>query len=108
MNPLKHWMGKASREERELLAELSGTSMGHLNQIAGGYRTQGRASVRARQARRLELAVKTINRRNKALPQVLRTDLSQDCTECEFAQKCLGIKAPETGFYAIPDELHES
>lgn len=103
MNQLRIWMHTASVEEREALAELADTTVGTLNQIAGGYRTGGTAAVRAGLARKLERAAIVLNKRNKALPMLLRTDLSPECRECEFAQKCLGDKAALSGFDVIEE-----
>ena len=97
-------MQAASIEEKYALADLAGTSLGTLNQIAGGYRTGGEAIVRAGMARKLETAAKVLNKRNRALPGLLRTDLSPECRECDFAQKCLGDKAAASGFNVIFDE----
>ena len=93
MNALRVWMSAASPEEKAALAELAGTTVGTLSQIAGGYRSKGIANVRARLARRLELAATLLRKSNAALPDLFRTDLSAECRECEFAQKCLGPKA---------------
>lgn len=103
MNQLRIWMHTASVEEREALADLAGTTVGTLNQIAGGYRTGGVAAVRSGLARKLEKAAIVLNKRNKALPMLLRTDLSPECRECEFAQKCLGDKAVLSGFDVIEE-----
>ena len=103
MNQLKVWMQAASTEEKTALADLADTSVGTLNQIAGGYRSNGDAAVRAGPARKLEKAAATLNKRNGALPQLLRTDLAPECRECDFAQKCLGERAAASGFNTIPD-----
>lgn len=101
MNQLKIWMIAATQDEKHALADLAGTSLGMLNQIAGGYRTKGAATVRAGLARRLEKAAAVLNKRNRSLPTMLRTDLSPECRECEFAQRCLGDKAIMSGFDVI-------
>lgn len=107
MNQLRLWMQSANPDEREALAELAGTTVGTLNQIAGGYRTGGAASVRSGLARKLEKAAIVLNKRNKELPLMLRTDLSPECRECEFAQKCLGDKAALSGFDVIVEKPGE-
>ena len=107
MNQLRIWMQQASPEEREVLASLADTTVGTLNQIAGGYRTNGAAVVRAGLARKLEIAAKVLNRRNKELPLIVRTDLSPECRECDFAQKCLGEKAALSGFDVIEENTGE-
>ena len=98
MNQLKLWMDAATAEEKIALATHAKTSVGHLQQIAGAYRTKGTASVRAGLARRIEQAAAMVSKRNKALPPLLRTDLSSECRECDFAQRCLGSKAAASGF----------
>lgn len=103
MNQLKIWMTAATQEEKHALAELAGTSIGSLSQIAGGYRTNGDAIVRSGLARRLEKAAAVLNRRNRSLPGLLRTDLSPECRECEFAQRCLGDKASLSGFNVLAE-----
>lgn len=104
MNHLRLWMQSASSDEKAALADLAGTTVGTLNQIAGGYRTNGEAAIRAGLARKLEKAALVLNKRNKALPQLLRTDLSPECRECDFAQKCLGEKASMSGFVVLDRE----
>lgn len=96
-------MNQSTPEEREALADLAGTTVGTLNQIAGGYRTQGEAVVRSGLARKLEKASEILNKRNRNLPKILRTDLSPECRECEFAQKCLGDKSNLSGFSVLQD-----
>lgn len=98
MNQLKLWMDSATAEEKATLADLAKTSIGNLTQIAGAYRTGGVASVRAGLARRIEQAAAVVGKRNRTLPAVLRTDLSPECRECDFAQRCLGSKAAASGF----------
>lgn len=105
MNQLKIWMTAATAEEKAALADLADTSVGTLNQIAGGYRSNGDASVRAGLARKLEKAAATLNRRNQSLPVLLRTDLSPECRECDFAKKCLGDRAAASGFNSLPETV---
>lgn len=90
MNQLKLWMDAASPSEKTDLARLAGTTIGTLNQIAGGYRTGGHAAVRSGLARKLENAAKALQDLNPGLPDLLRIDLSPECRGCEFAQRCLG------------------
>lgn len=103
MNQLRIWMHSASLEERQALAELAGTSVGTLNQIAGGYRTNGEAIVRAGLARKLEQAAAVLNKRNSALPPLNRTDLSPECRECDFAIRCMSAAA-KSGFKTVHQE----
>ena len=51
MNQLRLWMQAASQDEKAALADLANTTVGTLNQIAGGYRTGGEAVIRAGLAR---------------------------------------------------------
>lgn len=103
MNQLRIWMTAATQDEKVALADLAGTTVGTLNQISGGYRTNGEANVRSGLARKLEKAAQVLNKRNKNLPIMLRTDLSPECRECDFAQRCLGDKAIMSGFDVIPE-----
>lgn len=103
MNQLRVWMLAASQEEKAALADLAGTTIGTLSQISGGYRSNGDANVRSGMARKLENAAKVLNARNQALPALLRTDLSHECRECDFAQKCLGDRAAASGFNVVLD-----
>lgn len=98
MNQLRKWMRAATPQEREQLAALADTTMGTLHQISGAYRSGGKPSVRAGLARRLELAAEQLRKTNRNLPVLVRTDLSPECAECEFAQKCLGQKAVASDF----------
>jgi len=103
MNQLKLWLNAATREEKLALASLAGTTVGTLNQVAGGYRNGGDASVRSGLARKLESAAIALNKRNGTLPTLLRTDLSTECRECDFAKKCLGERAAASGFNTLPE-----
>lgn len=86
MNPMKVWMQGASAGEKKQLAELADTTLGTLNQIAGGYRTNGEARVEPSLAARIELGTKMLAR--KGLKSVSRTQLSPVCASCEFAKRC--------------------
>lgn len=103
MNQMQAWMDEASVEEREALAEMAGTTVGTLRQIAGSYRYNGQPSVRSGLARRIEIAADALRRKNKNLPRVVRTDLSPECRECEFAQKCLGAAAIASDFTPVTE-----
>ena len=105
MNQLKVWMLAATQDEKAALADLAGTTVGTLSQISGGYRSGGEANVRSGMARKLENAAKVLNKRNLALPALLRTDLSHECRGCDFAQKCLGDRAAASGFNVVMDDL---
>lgn len=102
MNQLKVWMKAATGEQKIALADLAGTSLQMLNQIAGGYKQEDRsASVRSGLAIRLEKAAKALNAVDGALPELLRTDLSPECRGCDFARRCLGGKMASSGFDVV-------
>ena len=103
MNQLRLWLDTATTNEKKELAARAGTSIGTLSQIAGGYRNNGDANVRSGLAGKLERAAAQLRRINPRLPQLLRTDLSLECRECEFAQRCLGQKAALSGFPVVDD-----
>ena len=89
MNQMRVWMQAASQNEQIKLAQLSGTTIGTLQQIAGSYRNGGNPTVRSGLAGRIQVAATELRRKNKNLPVVLRTDLSPECRDCEYAQRCL-------------------
>lgn len=89
MNQMRVWMQAASANEQSRLAEMAGTTIGTLQQIAGSYRNQGQPTVRSGLAGRIQGAARGLRLKNKALPMLLRTDLSPECRECEYAQRCL-------------------
>lgn len=82
---MKAWMAAATVDEQELLAERVGTTRGMLYQYAGGHRTAS-----AERAGAIERATSEMHRASKGrLPKIYRTDLSEACLQCEYAQKCL-------------------
>lgn len=89
MNQMRLWMQSASPNEQIKLAELAGTTIGTLHQIAGSYRTHGNPTIRSGLAGRIQSAANELRRKNKLLPVVLRTDLSPECRDCEYAKHCL-------------------
>lgn len=103
-NQMSVWMETADVEEQKQLALLAGTTVGTLQQIAGSYRTSGVATVRSGLAGRLERAADTLRRKNKNLPPLVRTDLSPECRECEFAQRCLKAAAVASDFSIVGAE----
>ena len=54
VNQLRVFLSTATTAEKAELAERSGTTLGTLNQVAGGYRRGGQAVVRAGLATRIE------------------------------------------------------
>lgn len=103
MNQLKVFLNAASAAEKTALAEMSGTTLGTLHQVAGGYRKNGEAVVRAGLARRIEEAAIILRKKNRALPELFRTDLSPECRGCDFAQRCLGNKTAGGDFAVLQD-----
>ena len=104
MNQLRTWMTSATQQQKIALADLAGTSVGMLYQIAGAYRRESKETVvRSGLAIRLEQAAKALNKDN-LLPELLRTDLSPDCRGCDFARRCLGEKMDRSGFNVVPEE----
>lgn len=89
MNQMQMFMSAASVGEKQRLAALAKTTIGTLHQIAGSYRSEGVPQVRSGLAGRIQNGVNELRRKNKNLPTVLRTDLSAECRECEYAQRCL-------------------
>lgn len=89
INQMRAFLHAASTEEIAEVATLAGTTPGTLNQIAGSYRTEGKPQVRSGLAGRIQNAVGKVRLKNKSLPTVLKTDLSSECRECEYAQRCL-------------------
>jgi hypothetical protein len=83
-NKLRVWLEAATKEEFEKLAKLSGRTIGTLRQIAGSYRTLGKARVIPEVARDIELA--TIKLQRPGLPPVHREDLCPACAKCDFLQ----------------------
>ena len=82
---MKAWMMSASADEQLLLAERVGTTRGMLYQYAGGHRRASAATAGA-----VERATFEMNKASQGrLPRIYRTDLSEACLQCEYAQRCL-------------------
>lgn len=86
MNVLAAWWQEATAEEKRSLAQLAGTTVESLHQMAGAYRTDGELRITADVARRIEAATKKLQR--KGLKMLRREDMSPACSQCEFARKC--------------------
>lgn len=84
-NKLCKWLGAATRIELDKLAKYSGRTVGTLRQVAGGYRTGGRACATPEVARDIELAAAKLHR--KGLPVVTRGDLCSACARCEYLRQ---------------------
>lgn len=82
MNALKGWMQLATPHEKVRMAKLADTTVGTLQQIAGGYRTDGEAHTTPELARAIEEAC----RKFPSLPQIKRTQLCPACAKCELAR----------------------
>lgn len=89
INQMRAFLRAAKPDEVQAVASLAKTTVGTLNQIAGSYRTDGKPQVRSGLAGRIQNAVAEVRRKNKSLPIVLKTDLSSECRDCEYAQRCL-------------------
>lgn len=99
MNPLARWMDAATPAQQRALAKRADTTLGTLRQVAGGYRTKGKARTTAELAIKIERAAKTIFNVRKTpkarvklhrveLPPLHREHLSPACAGCEFAKQC--------------------
>lgn len=88
-NALKLWWDQASQAEKRRLATLAKTTVGSLQYLAGGYRRDGGINIRAGMAILLEQASSKVHEVNPALPVLFRTELSHDCSKCEFAQHAM-------------------
>lgn len=94
INALRAWMRAATPDERRLLAERAGTTVGQLNQLAGGHRQASAAA-----AGDIERVTTEMHKASKGrLPQVLRVDLCTACQMCQYASKCLGSRAVVSEF----------
>lgn len=83
-SPLRLWMQAATPEERQVLADAIGTSIGQLYQYAGGHRNPS-----AERAGLIEAATETMHRASRGrLPRLYRTDLAEACRSCSYAQRC--------------------
>jgi DNA-binding transcriptional regulator YdaS (Cro superfamily) len=82
---MKNWMAVATVAEQETLAARVGTTRGMLYQYAGAHRTAS-----AERAGAIERATAEMHKASKGrLPKIYRTDLSEACLQCEYAQRCL-------------------
>lgn len=81
-NALQQWMRGATAQEAQRLARLAKTTLGTLRQIAGGYRTDGKASTTPDLARRIEIASAEVGPRT-----VLREELCSACAKCDLAKR---------------------
>lgn len=85
---LKTWMAAATVAQQEEMAELANTTRGTL------YQYVSNRTPSAEKAALIEAATIVMHKRTKGkLPVVYRTDLSTACSQCQFARKCIGMKA---------------
>ena len=82
-NEMRRWISEATKEQLEALAAGAGTTVGTLRQIAGGYRTGGKAAVSAELALRVEHASVAMLVDSGVRP-VLRGDLCAACAGCDL------------------------
>lgn len=90
---LRAWMAVATANEQQTLAMLAGTSRAYLYTVANAGSTKRQASskriISSDMAGRLAHAAADLRLVNPALPELLRTDLSPTCGDCEYAKRCL-------------------
>lgn len=84
-NRMREWIEAATRNELTKLAKVSKRTVGTIRQIAGGYRTDGKAQVTPEVARDIEIA--TIKVQREGLPIVRREDLCPACARCEYLKQ---------------------
>lgn len=98
--PLRAWMRAATPDERSTMARRAGTSVGMLNQLAGGHR-----QASADMAGRIERVTDEMHKASKGrLPTVKRTDLCEACRSCQYAAKCLGERAVVSEFPIVSEK----
>lgn len=97
ITPMRAWLRAATPDERKLLADKAGTTVGMLNQYAGGHR-----ECSAARAGMIETASTAMSKASKGRLQVLlRTDLVPACRACPYAAKCLGDDVIVRGDFPI-------
>jgi len=79
--PLANWLRRANEAQRLRAAELAGTSVNYLYQLAGCHRSAPKADL----AFRLEDALRTVRAESKGkLPLVTARDLATMCVLADF------------------------
>ena len=90
---LRAWMAVATAQEQQTLAMFSRTSRAYMYTVANAGSTKrkvsGKRIISADLAGRLAQAASALRVINPALPELLRTDLSPTCGDCEYAKRCL-------------------
>jgi len=84
-NAMRDWVVAATAEELSALAFKARTTVGTLRQLAGGYRTGGKAVATSQLATNIELATKYMAR--TGLEPVLRGEISNACAGCDLYKK---------------------
>ena len=99
-NAMHQWMRAATTEEQEDLAQRVGTSRGLLYHVSSGRRSfsSGKAGAIERESAVMHTAT------HGRLPKLYRTDLSEACAGCGYAQKCLGQLATRADFPVLEDQ----
>jgi hypothetical protein len=101
---MKAWMLAATTEEQEALAERINTTRATLYQYASGHRTAS-----AERAGVIERITADMHKASKGrLPRIYRTDLSDACLRCEYAQKCLKGRAIVSEFPIVSADKTEA
>ena len=85
-NAMRVWLDRALPRELKAVSKQSGVTIGTIRQIAGGYRTDGKARTTPETARLLEIA--TIKVEREGLTHVNREELCPACGVCEFSKQC--------------------
>lgn len=92
MTKMTEWMRAASTKEQFELARRAKTSRQYLY-VLSNDRSPNTREAQPDLAARIEKAAAHLHGKNPALPVVLRTDLNQDCRNCEYAKACqAGLK----------------
>ena len=90
---LKSWMAVATAQEQQTLATLAGTSRAYMYTVANAGSTKrkvsGKRIISADLAGRMARAATGFLLAILPLPEMLRTDLSPTCGDCEYAKRCL-------------------
>jgi DNA-binding transcriptional regulator YdaS (Cro superfamily) len=94
ITPFNAWMRQATSSEQAMLADKINSSVGMLYQYSSGARRMSTERAAA-----VERVTKEMARASKGrLPVVYRTDTSEACRACPYAQKCLGDIAVASEF----------
>lgn len=90
---LRAWMAVATAQEQQTLAMFSRTSRAYMYTVANAGSTKrkvsGKRIISADLAGRMARAAAELREENPSLPELLRTDLSPTCGDCEYAKRCL-------------------